>query len=120
MNLLQTTQIIPDVCFITDRVADASLKQKPKSFESRRNCFFLPGLDAFHVYVCAWALSCFHSYISTRTFRRGLTASVDSCAEIKSAPSEFGGRCRKTMFGVCSSNRSTPPVVVVSPDGGPE
>ena len=24
------------------------------------------------------------------------------------------------MFGVCSSNRSTPPVVVVSSDGGPE
>ena len=38
---------------------------------------------------------------------RALTASVDSCAEIKSAPSvaeenraEFGGRCRKAMFGV--------------------
>ena len=27
------------------------------------------------------------SVISTRTFRRALTASVDSCAEIKSAPS---------------------------------
>ena len=34
-----------------------------------------------------WALGCFHSHISTRTFRRALTASVDSCAEIKSAPS---------------------------------
>ena len=46
--------------------------------------FFLPGVDAPHVYVRAWALGCFHSLISTRTFRRALTASVDSCAEIKS------------------------------------
>ena len=36
--------------------------------------------------VGAWALCCFHSLISTQTFRRALTASVDSCAEIKSAP----------------------------------
>ena len=59
---------------------------KPKSFESRRNSF-LPGVDASHVYVRAWALGCFHSHISTQTFWRALTASVDSCAEIKSAPS---------------------------------
>ena len=32
------------------------------------------------------ALGCFYSHISTRTFRRALTASVDSCAEMKSAP----------------------------------
>ena len=39
-------------------------------------------MDAPH--VRAWALGCFHSLIiSTRTFRRTLTASVDSCAEIK-------------------------------------
>ena len=31
----------------------------------------------------AWALGCFHSLISTQTFRRALTASVDSCAEIE-------------------------------------
>ena len=47
---------------------------KPKSFESRQN-FFLPGVDAPHVYVRAWAQGCFHSLISTRTFRRALTAS---------------------------------------------
>ena len=35
---------------------------KQKSFESRRNSFFLPGVDASHVYVCAWALGCFQSY----------------------------------------------------------
>ena len=82
---------------------------KLKSFESRLNYFlsFLPWVDASHVYVRAWVLGCFHSLISTRTFRRALTASADSCAEIKSAPSvaqlnlaEFGGRCRKAMLGV--------------------
>ena len=91
VSLLQTTQIISDVSFITDHVAYAAPAQiKPQSrFESRRNSFlsFLPGVDASHVYVRAWALGCFHSHISTRTFRRALTASVDSCAEIKSAPS---------------------------------
>ena len=68
---------------------------------------FLPGVDASHVYVRAWELGYFHSLISTQTFRRALTASVDSCAEIKSAPSvaqpnlaEFGGTCRKAMLGV--------------------
>ena len=40
-------------------------------------------MDASHVYVGAWALGCFHSHISTQTFRRALTASLDSCAEIK-------------------------------------
>ena len=63
---------------------------KPQSFESRRNFFlfsFLPGVDASHVYVHVLALGCFYSHISTRTFRRALTASLhDSCAEIKSAP----------------------------------
>ena len=35
----------------------------------------------------AWALGCFYSHISTRTFRRELTAaSLDSCAEIKECP----------------------------------
>ena len=92
---------------------------KPKSFESRRNSFFLPGVDASHVYVRALALGCFYSHIRTRTFPRALTASLDSCAEIKSDPSvaelnlaEFGGRCRKAVLGVwtalsLSSGRSS-------------
>ena len=62
-------------------------QMKPESFESRRTVFILLGVDASHVYVRARALSCFHSLINTETFRRALTASVDSCAEIKSAPS---------------------------------
>ena len=45
-------------------------------------------MDAPHVYVRAWALGCLYSHISTRTFRRALTASVDNCAE--SAPSVGG------------------------------
>ena len=62
---------------------------KPRSFESRRNSLFFSflfftGVDAPHVYVRAWKLSCFHS-LSTRSIWRALTASVDSCAEIKSA-----------------------------------
>ena len=61
---------------------------KPKLFETRRNSFlFLPGVEASHVYVRAWALGCFHSHISTGTFRKALNAWVDSCAEIKSVPS---------------------------------
>ena len=45
--------------------------------------FLLPGVDASHVYVRASAIGCFYSHISTQTFRRALTASVDSCAEIE-------------------------------------
>ena len=87
VSLLQTIQIIPDVCFITDHVAYAS-SNKTKIVWIETELFFLPGVDAPHVYVRAWALlGCFHSLISTETFRRALTASVDSCAEIKSAPS---------------------------------
>ena len=74
VRLLQTTQILSDVCFITDHVAYASSNGSSSSF--------LPGVDALHVYVRAWALGCFHSLIITRTFRRALTASVDSCAEM--------------------------------------
>ena len=85
VSLLQTTQIISDVCFITDYVAYAS--QNRLNRDGTLFFFFLPGVDAPHVYVRAWALGCFHSLISTGTFRRALTASVDSCAEIKSAPS---------------------------------
>ena len=40
---------------------------KPKSLESRRTLFILPGVDASHVYVRASALGCFHSLISTHT-----------------------------------------------------
>jgi len=52
-------------------------------------------------------LCCFHSLINTQTFRRALTAPMDSCAEIKIVLSvalpvlaELGGRCRKAMLKV--------------------
>ena len=87
VRLLQTTQIIVDVYFITDHIAYASSNKTKIEFESKRPLFILPGVDASHVYVRAIALGCIHSHISTETFWRALTASVDSCAEIKSASS---------------------------------
>ena len=47
-------------------------------------------MDTSRVYLRALALGCFNSLISTRTFRRALTGSVDSCAEIKSTTSVHG------------------------------
>ena len=86
VRLLQTTQIISDVCFITMFFRPAE-KPPTEIVWIATELSFLPGVDASHVYVRALALGCFHSHISTQTFRRALTASVDSCAEIKSAPS---------------------------------
>ena len=42
----------------------------------------------------------FITFVRIQTFRRALTVSVDSGAEIQSAPSraEFEGRCRKEMI----------------------
>ena len=52
VSLLQTTQIISDVCFITDHVAYAS-SNKTKSFESRRNSsFFFRGGCASCLRAC--------------------------------------------------------------------
>ena len=66
ISLLQTTQIISDVCFITDHVAYAS-SNKTKIVWIETELFLLTGMDASHVYVRAWALVCFHSLISTHT-----------------------------------------------------
>ena len=57
--------------------------------------FFLPEVDASHFYVDALAPGCCYSHSSTRTFRRALTASVDSCAEIKSCVTKSGRVWRK-------------------------
>ena len=59
---------------------------------------FLLEVDVPLVYVRAGALGCFYSHISTQTVWRALTALVDSCAEINSAPS---GRVWKLVLGVC-------------------
>ena len=58
-------------------------------------------MDASRVYVRALALGCFYSHISTRTFRRALTASLDSCTEIKKKKKK-----KKSPFsGVTKSGR---------------
>ena len=85
VSLLQTTQIKQGVPFIAaNKVYTSTNKTTIAWIETE--LFLWPGVDASHVYVRALALGCFYSHISTRTFRRALTASLDSCAEIKSAP----------------------------------
>ena len=57
-------------------------------------------MDASHFYVRAWALGCFHSRISTQTFRRALTASVDMLRGDKECPFSGvtkSGRVRKKV-----------------------
>ena len=84
VSLLQTTQIKQGVSFIAiNKVYTSTNKTTIVWIETE--LFSLPGVDASHVYVGALAGGCFYSHISTGTFRRALTASVDSCAEIKSA-----------------------------------
>ena len=86
VSLLQTTQIKQGVsCIAANKVYTSANKTTIVSIETE--LFFLPGVDASHVYVRALALGCFYSHISTRNFRRALTSSVDCCAEIKSTPS---------------------------------
>ena len=86
VSLLQTTQIKIGMSFISaNKVYTSANKTTIVWIETE--LFFLPGVDASHVYVRSWALGCFYSHISTQTFQRALTASLDSCAEIKSTPS---------------------------------
>ena len=86
VSLLQTTQIKQGVSFTAaNKVYTSTNKTTIVWIETE--LFLLPGVDASHVYVRALALGCFYSHIITRSFRRALTASLDSCAEIKSASS---------------------------------
>jgi len=74
-----------DVSFITDHVAYSSTnKTNIVSIETELLLFFTLGECVSCLRGCT--LGYFHSRISTQTFRRALTASVDSCAEIKNAP----------------------------------
>ena len=87
VGLLQTTQIMSDICFITDHVA-YTISNKTKIIWIQMELFFLPRVDTPHVDVCALVLGCFYTVmLVTRTFWRALTVLVDSCTEIKSAPS---------------------------------
>ena len=84
VSLLQTSQIISDVCFMLPCcLRQLKLNKNRLNRDGTSFFLFLPGV---FVYLHAWPLVCFHSHISTRDFRRAVTASVDSCAEIKSAP----------------------------------
>ena len=83
VSLLQTTQIMSDVCFITDHGYASSNQNRLNRDET--SSFFNPGWMCLTFNVRAWEVA--SSLIGTRTFRRALTASEDSCAEIKSAPS---------------------------------
>ena len=87
VSLLQTTQIKQGVSFISANKVYTNTNKTRIVWIETELLFFLPGVDASHIYVRALALGCFYSHISTRTFRRALTTSVDSCAEIKSVPS---------------------------------
>ena len=51
----------------------------------RDGTLFLPAVDMPHVYMHAGRLCWLQGLISTQTFWKALTASVDSCMEIKSA-----------------------------------
>ena len=63
--MLHTTQIKQGVSFIAANKVYISIN-KTQSFESRRNSsFFLPGVDASHVYVRALALGCFYSHVAS-------------------------------------------------------
>ena len=73
ISLLQTTQIKQGVSFIAaNKVFTNTNKTTIDYIETE--LFSLPRVDAYHVYVRALALGCFYSHISTRTFRRTLTA----------------------------------------------
>ena len=74
VSLLQITQIKQGVSFIAANKVYTSTN-KNTIFWIEAELFYLPGVDASHVYVRALALGCFYSQY--QTFRRVLTALVD-------------------------------------------
>ena len=83
VSLLQTTQIKQGVSFIAANEVYYTSANKTTIVWIETELFFLPGVNASQVYVRTLVLGCFYSHISTRTFRRALTASLDSpCSEI--------------------------------------
>ena len=57
VTLLQTTQMISDVCFIADHVATPAQINQNCLKRNGTLLFFIPEVDASHVYVLAWALN---------------------------------------------------------------
>ena len=78
----QTTQMISNVCFITVHAAYSS-SNKTKIINRDRTLLFTRGGCALCLRACLGA----RLLLPSQTFRRALTASVDSCAEITSASS---------------------------------
>ena len=77
VSLLQTTQIKQGISFIaTNKVCTSTNKTTIVWIETE--LFPLPRVDTSHVYVHTLVLGCFYSPISTGTFRKALTASLDS------------------------------------------
>ena len=74
-------------CSSVAHVYQAFLSLPPKFTAQVKPKIFLLWADVHHVYAHAWTLCFFHILVSTQIFRRAPTGSVDSCAEIKSAPS---------------------------------
>ena len=87
----RTTQIIAGVSFRHNGRQRCLRQQKiikPKSFQGidTPELFYYPGRTRCNFSCVLGGYCCFHGLITTQTFRRALTASVDSCAEIRSAP----------------------------------
>ena len=114
--LLQTTQIKQGVSFIAAKKVYTSTNKTTVVCIETELFFVLPGVDASHVYVRARALGCFHSLISTETFRRALTGSVDSCAETECPFSGVTKSGRVWKNGSESNSRSVPRVLTNADD----
>ena len=105
VSLLQTTQIKQGVSFIAANKVYTSTNKTTIVWIETKLLLFYPGCCVSCLRACfgaryyhCWclkssdtvaytgllALGCFYSHINTRTFRRALTATVDSCAQIKS------------------------------------
>ena len=67
VSLFQTAQIKQGVSFIAANKAYTSTN-KTAIVSIETELFLSAGVDASDVYVRAWALGCFYSHISTRTF----------------------------------------------------
>ena len=106
VSLLQTTQIISDVCFITDHVPYASSNKTQIASIETKLFFFTRGGRASCLRACLGARLLPQSY-QYSNLSEGADRVGGQPHEDKEYPSvtqlnlaEFGGRCRKGMLGV--------------------
>ena len=114
VSLLQTTQIISDVCFITDQLLTPA-QMKPKSFESRRNAFFTRGGCASCLRACLGARLLPQSY-QYRNLSEGADRVAGQLRRDKECPfsgvtksgrvwrkvPESGARCERRLVSMTS------------------